>query len=290
MCSKRGLIGWLVLTIPLPAAGQGALLEKLFSKVTDFSAFISYGGFLPTSNALSAGDRFGSSRQIGLYGVGFELSFEVGATYEKRSGAARTDTAHGRANPVNSIDTTTTLSTIAVVRKHGQVDTTFTMSASEQEQEAEPVWRYELALGYSQMIGVRSKQSGVDIYGAIEELPSVSFYATKQPSGIYFGLRTGFAQLHGFRAYTPDTTGGSFVYSAAGTTFEIGLPVIGYVLGSGRYSGFIEGGYVFRKIAGVEWTSPNGKVPDVLPRQLNISGWTVNLGVQVEVGAAGKSE
>lgn len=141
-------------------------------------------------------------------------------------------------------------------------------------------WGFELALGYGQVSGFRSAVPGLDLRGAVQALPSVAAYASRErrmPLGfdeVYVGLHTGFLRTSNMQAYDDDGR----QFSLEGETFEFGLSVGLY----NRAGFFVEPTYRVRYFPSVEWTFPEGvdALPRDWPRSLNLSGPSVSVGYQ----------
>ena len=114
----------------------------------------------------------------------------------------------------------------------------------------------------------------IELTGAVRELPAVSFYATHNPSGAYFGVRSGLLQTSSLNVHLSDGT------TVAGTaqTFQLGA-AIGYGVDIGPMFPFVEAGYMLRHFPGLEWRAAT--IPPEVPRTLTLSGWQVLVGMQV---------
>jgi hypothetical protein len=156
-------------------------------------------------------------------------------------------------------------------------------------------WLVELALGYTEVQDFVSAQAGLDVRGAVRELPSASLYLNYLPVGdddkkllgFYGGIRTGLAHLQSFRGYVGDPSDDvtDSIYSGGGTTFQFGV-LAGVVAGFGRVSVFVEPGYTRRRFSSVEWVGISGTISDLLPRSLDMSTFSIAIGTQLAVGAA----
>lgn len=143
-----------------------------------------------------------------------------------------------------------------------------------------------MAVGFdsSQQTGFRLRDQSLDVHGSLREVPSVSAYATSQNlgvlgAGLSVGARSGLVVLHSVKAYDVNDS----VATAGGSAFQAG-PVLG--LAWSRDKGntwFIEGSYLWRQFAGVDWTGDvvKGRVPKMYPRTFNLSGASIQAGVQI---------
>jgi hypothetical protein len=157
--------------------------------------------------------------------------------------------------------------------------------------DSEATVQYEVGLGYSQLSGFHSVQTDLDLRASVRELPSITFYAIKSFSrkghvpDVYAGLVTGLVRLQNAVAYKSD---GSelLVGSEAFTTGAL----VGLGFGSPLGSPFIELGYRSRRFPSLEYKETGGatKVPVTWPRDLNFSGWSIDVGIQMNIKGHGK--
>jgi len=244
------------LAAPAPAAAQLGAVEALLRNATDLSFYFNTGGLLPRSDALDTGD-------WGLAGFGVELLFEIGRVHASRSGAAAT---------VAAADEARQWTEMRVVRKGAQVDTTYIY-------EDDILWTFELGVGYGQVTGFESRASGLDLRGAVRDLPAVSLYANYEPLNAYAGLRSGFMRTQGLQLYVAD---GSTI-SGAAESFLAGV-VLGKSIALGSMTLFAEAAYALRHFPSVQW-SADGPLPPDTPRALTLSGWSVGTGIQFGIGS-----
>jgi hypothetical protein len=147
-----------------------------------------------------------------------------------------------------------------------------------------PNWLYEVGVAYSQLTGFRARDPKIDLRGSIRELPVLSFYITRHPErrlSQYVGMHVGLVQLQGLNMYDSSGT----LYSAGGSTWEVGGS-LGFSWNfSNSVSLVAEPGYTWRRFAGLDWSgSLNGKaLPQRLPRSLSFQGFTVSGGLQIKV-------
>jgi hypothetical protein len=109
----------------------------------------------------------------------------------------------------------------------------------------------ELAIGYTQLAGYRGDD--VNLRGSIEELPSLTLYATLSNGwwlDVYGGLRSGLAQVKGLRSVSHDS-----VFHAEGSTIQFGLvgPALVFGKPTGNWELFIEPAWTFRKFDTLKW-------------------------------------
>jgi hypothetical protein len=249
---RSAALSFLILAIPSTMAAQLPILEGLFKKVTDVNLFYTIAWFSKRPTAL-AGGRDGADANTGtLTGLGFEVSFDIGE-FSPRNAAA---------HPKRPAD-------------------------------LDPRWQAELALGYTEVRGFESARPDLDVRGAVRELPAVSLYFSHLPAGAddessfrhYLGVRTGLAQLQGLRAYVRDSTLVDSIYNGGGTTFQFGI-LTGLVYTVGPAHVFVEPAYTHRPFSGVEWSGISGQISDLVPRSLDMSTWSLAMGVQIEIGAS----
>jgi len=147
-----------------------------------------------------------------------------------------------------------------------------------------PNWLYEVGVAYSQLTGFRSRDANIDLRGSIRELPALSFYVTwhaERRWSEYVGLHVGLVQLQGLNMYDSAGT----LYSAGGSTWEVGGSVGLSWNVSNAVSLVAEPSYTWRRFAGLDWSAGlNGKpLPDRLPRSLRFTGATLSGGLQIKV-------
>jgi hypothetical protein len=165
-----------------------------------------------------------------------------------------------------------------VARHDDHTDTTnvFEIRKVCRESPTEPIWLFEMGLGYGQVVGFSGSGSKTDLRGTIRDLPSVSFYASYEPVGAHFGLRSGFMRAQGLQYH--DETGGSI--SGKADSFLASGPV-GYALEILRFNLFAESGYALRYFPSIEWSG--GTAGGTQPRELNLSGWFLSTGIQFQI-------
>ena len=253
-----------LILIPESASAQFDFVAGLFKKFHDFGVYGTAGGFASRPDELTARGADDPPSRWGLYGVGLEAYFTLAGASEE---------------PADTIPTRLVIDSAG----GAEVSRKLTLTVSEPPDPGPPSKvSIELGIGYSEIHGFISANPDVDIRGAIRELPSVALYVVYTPEATlvpYLGFRTGLAQLHGFRAYTGETM--DTLHTATGSTFQIGAAAgLAVTLGE-KTAIYLEPSYTFRKVSGVEWSEVDGRVPDVLPRTLNLSTWMLSLGVQL---------
>jgi len=245
----------MMLAAPKPAAGQLGAVEALLRNATDLSFYFNTGALMPSSDALDTGD-------WGLAGFGVELLFEVGRVRARSTAATATVAADDAARQWTEM---------RIVRKGEQVDTTYIY-------DEDVLWTFELGVGYGQVTGFRSRDAGLDLRGAVRDLPAVSLYANYEPLGAYAGLRSGFMRTQGVQVFAED---GSAI-SGQAESFLAGV-VLGKSVAIGSMTLFLEAAYSLRHFPSVQW-STDAPLPAGTPRALTLSGWSVGTGIQFGVG------
>ncbi|MGH7720254.1 MAG: hypothetical protein ACREON_15600 [Gemmatimonadaceae bacterium] len=263
----------LVAALPSVARAQFGLVEGLFSNVSSVGMYGIWGGFAPDSKSLTTGDPGEPPRQIGVYGWGFELAFQVGALTRPRTGFAERPRS----------DTARTLSSVTVTRHGDEADTSYVHTVIVTTvTPRDTTWLIEIGLGYGQVGGFRAQDPTFDLRGTIRELPAFSVYLTHTKSDLYMGLRSGLLELQSMRIY--DQSGE--LSTVDGSTFSLGLMAgrsFGVPGGFENLSFFVEGAYTFRKFASLEYDTPFTVFPERYPRELSFSGWDVGVGFQLDL-------
>src|SRR5690606_21890984 len=239
------------LAAPASAAAQLGAVEALLRNATDLSFYFNTGGIMPRSDGLGTGD-------WGLAGFGLELLFEIGRVHARPAAAAATVAAEDDARQWTEM---------RIVRKGAQVDTTYIYKD-------DVLWTFELGVGYGQVTGFRSRVPGLDLRGAVRDLPAVSLYANHEPLNAYAGLRSGFMRTQGLQAFIDD---GSTI-SGTAESFLAGV-VLGKSLALGSMTLFLETAYALRHFPSIQWNT-DGPLPPGTPRALTRSGWSVGTGIQ----------
>jgi hypothetical protein len=246
--------GVLALLLPRPAAAQLGMVESLFRNVTDISFYTSRVGFMPRSDQVRTGD-------YGMYGFGVELLFEVGSVNRPLPDAPRDTTS------LRLVD-------VRVERSGGSADTTWHFEPVRHSAPTEQIWSLELGVGYGQFTGFELRAEGAELYGTVRELPSIGFYASHVATGVYAGVRTGLLKTHALQVVDDAGT----VYSGSAEAFQLGT-ALGYAHDFNGVFPFLELGWMLRSFPGISWDADT--LPDVVPRELRLTGWQLQAGVQV---------
>jgi hypothetical protein len=247
-----------VLLSPSALSAQFGLVESLFRNVTDIGFYVGRSGMGVESGDLVVG-------RYGLSNFGVELLFELGASGHMVSVEPR-DTAQVRWTEMR------------VVRgDDGRVDTTFVYAVTRPAtHRLERVWTFELAIGYGQLAGFALRDPEFELLGTARELPALTFYASHASTGAYLGIRSGMLQTHALQVV--DTAGTAL--SGAAQAFQIGL-AIGMAIEVATIFPFAEVGWQQRRFPSVEWRATT--LPPSVPRSIDLSGWQVQVGVQVPI-------
>lgn len=262
----RGMIRLLPLALsclalaPAPTAAQFGVFDALGSRFSDVSFYGTVGGLLPERDEI-ASDR--------LWSFGIEALFEVGSVSRPLAGATPP--------PGDSVEIRWTGR--EVVRRGAETDTVDTYEVHEVTPRVPRVdiWTFEVGLGYGQLTGFESATEGLELKGSVRDLPALSLYASYEPLGAYFGLRSGFMRFQGLQII--DAEGVSYAGSAE--SFLAGLAV-GQAFQVMDLFVFLEGAYTFRSFPSVSWG--NDVPPPGTPREISLSAWSLATGVQFGIG------
>jgi hypothetical protein len=145
----------------------------------------------------------------------------------------------------------------------------------------------EMALGYSQLSGFESARPEFELRGTVRELPALALYGTfvweRAPAvKPYLGVRSGLIQLHNLQALVataPDTT---VTYLGTAQVFQLG-GAAGVAVGREPLHLVVEYAYNARRFGSIQWTGTGTRVPNVLPRELDFTGPSVSLGIQLHI-------
>jgi hypothetical protein len=244
-----------------PLHAQFGAVEAFLERVTDVSFYASTGGLLPGSRGVETGS-------YGLASYGVELLFSVGSVSRPLPEA--------EAPAGDTVELEWVRSTLT--RRGAYTDTAdvFEVRKVPREVPSETLWLFELGLGYGQQVGFQAESSDVELMGTVRDLPSVSFYASYEPLGGYFGLRSGFMSLHALQFYDPEGA----VYAGEAESFLASV-LAGYAVEVIGLNLFAEGGYSLRYFPSIVWSAD--VVPPEIPRRLNLSGWFVSGGIQLRL-------
>jgi hypothetical protein len=145
-------------------------------------------------------------------------------------------------------------------------------------------WIVELALGYSQFSGLASRDPCFELRGTVREFPSLTVYMSFDGyvpfATPYIGLRSGLIDVHNLQAVDGLSSTNTTVYGASPKAFEFG-GIIGVAFGSWMLAPRVEYAYTKRDFPSVHW-SP-GTAPTRVPRELSFTGWSVSVGLQVNL-------
>ncbi len=157
----------------------------------------------------------------------------------------------------------------------------FGISASEK-------WEFEAGVGYGQVFGLEERDPRIDLRGSVRDWPSVSVYGAHLETEMYLGVKSGMAELHGFQAYV-DAGESDTTYQGSGRSVLFGLALGKYwEISGGDLNLLLELAYAFRSFPSIRWG--DNPVPDVLPRRLNLTGWTLTGGIQFPIKAEPEGE
>lgn len=259
-----------ILGAPKGASAQLGAIEAFARRVTDLSFNAHVGGLAPGSDEVR-------SDGVGLRSFGLELLFEIGSVEEPL----------GQAPAVEDSVTLAWTEMVVVVGEDGSVDTTYVYEVGPPPRPAPPtrtIWTFEMGIGYGQTVGFESGDPSLDMRGQVRDLPSASIYASYEPLGGYFGLRSGFMRLQGLQVYDQADA----VYAGEAESFLLAA-LVGHSVEVVGITIFVEAAYTVRSFPSVEWRSVDRSTPlnPALPRKLSLSGWTVGTGVQFGIGGGG---
>jgi hypothetical protein len=201
-------------------------------------------------------------------GFGLELLFDV-------AHVTRPDPSRRADPPTDSVRRVWT--EMEVVRTEEGVDTVLTYEVERLDPPGAPadtIWELELGLGYGQISGYDLADPTLDMNVSLRELPSATLYASYAPWGNYFGVRSGYMRTHALQVV--DEGGTTFTGNA--DAFLAGV-LTGYAFNLQQLWVFVEGAYTVRHFPSVEWDGGDA-LPRALPRDLNMSGWSLSTGVQ----------
>jgi hypothetical protein len=249
----------LLAVLPGTTHAQFGVYDALARRFSDVSFYMHTGGLAPRPASLGA-DR------LSAYGI--EVLLEIG-TVSRPAGPPRP--------PADSVAFTWTEMRVTTGTDGTDTVRTYTVRRAAAVQPTVPIWVFELGVGYGQITGFSSAVPGLEIRGAVRELPTVSLYAGYEPSGTYFALRSGFIRFQGLQAW--DSEGRNFAGEAE--SFLAGA-ALGQALDLGGITIFAEAGYSLRPFPSIRWSG--AQVPPMVPRGLNLHGWTLGGGIQFSLG------
>jgi hypothetical protein len=241
-----------------PAAGQYGFLGSLGSRFSDLSFFAEVGR-LDSDDEGIVGD--------GIRVFGMEILFTVGTVTREVAPA-----------PVPEDSVRLVWRESRVERTAEGVDTVdiYDVVPVETSPTIETVWSFELGLGYGQLTGFDAAADGIELKGAVRNLPAVSLYASYEDFGTYFGVRSGLMEFTGLQVV--DAQGES--WNGSGQSFLTGV-LVGQAWSVAELNFYIEGAYTVRDFPSVEWS---GSPPPETPRSIDVSGWSLGAGIQFGIG------
>jgi hypothetical protein len=243
------------LLVPTAAQAQLSMAEALFRNVTDVGFYFGRAGLAREAGNLSVG-------RAGLSNFGIELLFELGSTTRPLPRPAAADTV------------ARVWTGMQVVRSGERVDTIYTYVIAPAPRPTERLWSYELAIGYGQLAGFSLAGSEFELLGSARELPALTFYASHERTGAYFGIRSGLLQTSALQVVATDGS----VISGTAQAFQVGV-LAGMAFELATVHPFVEAGWQHRLLPSVEWRAP--QLPAGVPRSLDLSGWQLLAGVQI---------
>lgn len=248
----------MLLATPTHVSAQIGIYDALARRFSDVSFFFNEGGLAPTTPEVRADH---------LSSFGIEVLLTI-ATITRPTGPA-----------VRGDSVVLTWTERRVMKTATGVDTveTYQVKPGVVRRPSEPVWTLELGLGYGQMSGFESNVPGLDLKGSVRDLPSVSLYASYDPTSTYFGVRSGFMKLQSLQVY--DDAGRT--WSGEADSFMTGVAV-GQSVELLNVTLFAEAGYAWRPFPSIRWTG--GTLPSNIPRELSLHGWTAGVGIQFSLG------
>jgi hypothetical protein len=167
------------------------------------------------------------------------------------------------------------------------------------DKDEKKLFDFDIGVGYGQLEGITARFP-VEMHGNVRELPSVMVYTTLNLGpdvSIYGGLGSGLISLQDANFYfprsatvftndtikmvLPPSAGDSAfsVFSAGANTFELGSAV-GVQLSYKNMSASLELGYHRRHFTSLNY-SPATPIPGGLPHQLDFSGPSIELAIDI---------
>jgi hypothetical protein len=261
------VLGALLATGLIPTAGtaQFGPVEALANRVSDLSFYFGTG-------ALAGGSGLDPNR-FGIRTFGVELLFEAAAIPSPEARRRRASAPSG---------TQQVLRRVEIRQSEGRVDTVYHYDIEPIRPPAygpgDILWTMEVGLGYGQTEGLSLRDPTLQLNATVRSLPAVTLYLSYEPLGTYLGLRTGFMRTDALQVVDR----GGNVYRGRAEAFMMGA-LAGYALPLNPVFLFVEGGYTLRSFPSVEWTSAPGPLPTGIPLTLDVSGWSVAVGIQFPV-------
>lgn len=145
----------------------------------------------------------------------------------------------------------------------------------------------EMALGYSQLAGFQSTSPDYELRGTVRELPALALYGTLSFAEFphvkpFAGLRSGLIQLHNFQALLQTAPDTRVAYLGSAQVFQLG-GAVGLAIGMEPLHLIAEYAYNVRRFPSIQWTGTGAPLPENLPTELDFTGPSVSLGVQIHV-------
>ncbi|HSJ24838.1 MAG TPA: hypothetical protein VK929_09235 [Longimicrobiales bacterium] len=253
------VVAALVGALPQAVVAQFGIYDALARSFSDVSFYMHTGGLAPATPGVQA-------NRLSAYGI--EVLLEIGAV-SRPDGPPRP--------PADSVSVVWTQMEVTTGAAGTDTVYRYDVRRNSPAQATVPVWTFELGVGYGQLTGFRSSESDIDLRGAIRELPTVSVYATYEPSGTYLGLRSGFIRFQGLQAW--DMSGQS--WSGEADSFLAGV-ALGQSASALGFTLFVEGGYALRPFPSIRWSG--AALPSGVPRSMDLHGWTIGGGLQFSLG------
>jgi hypothetical protein len=259
--------------IPHVVRAQLANVSSLLDRVEDISVY----PIVPLSRPVSSQSRTG-------YGFGF--LFRIGEWKEPLSDAERqarcarlnADEPGQHCKPGNAADTTLTIASIR--RSDTAAETTFTVNVNQLEYTK---WLFEIAVA-SQTVGLQ-RHDVVPTWhldGTVSEWPILSAYATYRPARTiapYIGVSFVQGDLSDVRIANGDSAA---TVSSSASSGAVSAGVVWEIHG---FSVFGETSYTMLQFDTRNWQRPaNFPNNTALPSRLDLSGFTLRIGVQVSLG------
>lgn len=250
---------------PTAAAAQFGPVEALANRVSDLSFYFGTGGLVGGSGL--------DPNPFGVRSFGVELLFEA-AAIPSAEARRRREAAPGGSRQV--------LRRVEIRQSEARADTVYHYDVEPIRPPAygpdDIVWTMEVGLGYGQTEGLSLRDPTLELNATVRSLPAVTLYLSYEPLGTYLGLRTGFMRTDALQVVDR----GGNVYRGRAEAFMMGA-LAGYALPMDPVFLFVEGGYTLRSFPSVEWTTAPGPLPTGIPLTLDVSGWSVAVGIQFPV-------
>ncbi|HEX2081695.1 MAG TPA: hypothetical protein VHG08_28585 [Longimicrobium sp.] len=150
-----------------------------------------------------------------------------------------------------------------------------------------PTTDFELGLGASYLRGYQAVEPTLDLRTAVRALPTISLYVSHDLTrrfSVYGGGSFGLLELWHAQAYDAADR----IWDLEARTFEFGLSG-GVFVDLGPLPGiFAEAAWRSREFSSVQWDGPDEAIPTGWPRSLDMSGYSLSLGLQVRLPEDGE--